>query len=348
MTIQHSRQVLVTGGGGFLGSAIVKQLVERGDTVRSVSRNRYPMLEAMGVEQIQGDISDATTVQKACKGVDVVFHVAAKPGVWGKYEQYHTPNVMGTQNVVDACADNHVPVLVHTSSPSVIFDGTDMEGVDASYPYPAHFHTHYTRTKAMAEQYVKTAAATGRVNAVILRPHLIWGPGDPHLVPRVIERANKLARVGKTDKRVDTIYIDDAATAHVLAADCLAKDPSLSGNIYFISQDEPVYMIDMLNGILAAAGLPPITRTLPAGLVWLAGALLEGGYTILGIKKEPPMTRFVAKELATAHWFDIGAAKRDLGYRPAITIEEGLKKLEAWLRESEGTASSITAQRTRR
>ncbi|MDY6905738.1 MAG: NAD-dependent epimerase/dehydratase family protein [Thermodesulfobacteriota bacterium] len=331
MTIQNSRQVLVTGGGGFLGSAIVRQLIERGDTVFSISRNTYPMLEKLGVTQIQGDISDAATVVNACKGMNIVFHVAAKPGVWGKYAEYHTPNVLGTQNVVDACAENKVPVLIHTSSPSVIFDGTDMEGINESYPYPAHFHTHYTKTKAMAEQYVKSATEGGRVKAIILRPHLIWGPGDPHLVPRVIERSRKLARVGKTDKLVDTIYIDDAATAHVLAADRLIENPSLSGNIYFISQDEPIYMMEMLNGILAAAGLPPITRTLPAGLVWFAGALMEGGYTALGIKKEPPMTRFVAKELATAHWFDISAAKRDLGYRPAITIEEGLNKLAAWL-----------------
>ncbi|MDY6824984.1 MAG: NAD-dependent epimerase/dehydratase family protein [Thermodesulfobacteriota bacterium] len=332
-----ARTILVTGGGGFLGAAIVRQLVQRGDTVRSLSRNTYPELAELDVEQVQGNISNAKTVMTACRGVDAVIHAAAKAGVWGKYADYHGPNVQGTKNVVAACAEIGIPALVHTSSPSVIFDGNDMEGIDESHPYPAVFHTHYTKTKAMAEQYVKAAAYSGRIKAVILRPHLIWGPGDPHLVPRVIERAKKLARVGKTDKLVDTIYIDDAASAHVLAADRLAENPSLSGNIYFISQGEPVYMIDMLNGILAAAGLPPTTRTLPAGFVWLAGAVLEGAYTALGIKKEPPMTRFVAKELATAHWFDIRAARRDLGFQPEHTIEEGLKKLEEWLKASGGT-----------
>jgi len=183
----------------------------------------------------------------------------------------------------------------------------------------------------MAEQMVRRAAAEGQVRVIILRPHLIWGPGDPHLVPRVIQRADKLARIGRGDKRVDTIYIDDAARAHLLAADRLAEEAALSGSIYFISQDEPIPMWDMINGILAAADKPPINRTVPAGAVWLAGALLEAVYRLGRRKTEPPMTRFVAKELATAHWFDISAAKQDLGYQPRLTIQEGLDRLAAWL-----------------
>ncbi|MFP4445555.1 MAG: NAD-dependent epimerase/dehydratase family protein [Desulfosudaceae bacterium] len=327
------RKVLVTGGGGFLGKAIVQQLAERGDRVFSLARNRYPELAPLGVTQIPADISQPEPVIEACRDMDVVFHTAAKPGVWGAYAEYHRPNVLGTQSVLDACRINRVPILIYTSTPSVVFDGKDMEGVDESCPYPRRLPTPYTRTKAMAEQMVRRAAAAGQVRVIILRPHLIWGPGDPHLVPRVIERADKLVRIGRGDKLVDTIYIDDAARAHLLAADRLAADPSLSGNIYFISQDEPIAMWDMINGILAAAGKPPITRSLPAGAVWLVGALLEAAYRLTGRKNEPPMTRFVAKELATAHWFDISAAKRDLGYQPRLTIREGLDRLAAWLRE---------------
>lgn len=329
-------KVLVTGGGGFLGGAIVRQLVQKGERVFSLARNTYPELEALGVTQIQGDISQPDIVLNACQGMDVIFHTAAKPGVWGAYEEYYRPNVMGTENIVAACRQHRVPVLIHTSSPSVIFDGQDMAGVDESRPYPDHLPTPYTRTKAAAEQLVLRESARGHIKAIILRPHLIWGPGDPHLVPRVIERADKLVKVGREDKLVDTIYIDDAARAHLLAADSLAANPDLSGNIYFISQDEPIAMWDMINGILAAAGRDPIKRSLPAGVVWMVGALLETLYRLTGRKQEPPMTRFVAKELATAHWFDISAAKRDLGYQPRINISQGLDNLAAWLRTNDG------------
>lgn len=331
MTGQPGREILVTGGGGFLGSAVVRQLVARGDHVRSLARNAYPELDALGVTQIQGDISRPGAVLDACEGVDAVCHTAAKPGVWGDYEDYFRPNVLGTTNIVDACKKHRIPVLVHTSSPSVVFNGRDMEGVDESCPYPGEHPTHYTRTKAMAEKLVVEAARKGDITAVVLRPHLIWGPGDPHLVPRVIERAARLVRVGKADKLVDTIYIEDAANAHVLALDALAEKPALSGRIYFISQDDPVPMFDMLDDILAAAGIKPIQKTLPAGLVYGVGALLEAVYTLLRKTDEPPMTRFVAKELATAHWFNISAAKTDLGYQPQRTVQQGLKELGQWL-----------------
>ena len=331
MTTSKSKKVLVTGGGGFLGSAIVRQLSLRGDRVTSLARHNYGHLEAQDVRQIRGDISELNVVIRACRGMDMVFHTAAKAGVWGRYEEYYRANVMGTENIITACKHHRIPVLIHTSSPSVIFNGMDMEGVDESCPYPESFPTHYTKTKAVAEQMVVAAAQTGDIKAVILRPHLIWGPGDPHLVPRVLERADKLVKVGKRKNLVDTVYIDDAAAAHVLAADRLVEEPSLSGRIYFISQDEPIPMWDMINGILKAGGRPPITRTMPAGLVWGVGAALEGIYKIAGIRQEPPMTRFVAKELATAHWFDISAARHDLGYHPRFTIKEGLEKLALWL-----------------
>ncbi|MEW6079144.1 MAG: NAD-dependent epimerase/dehydratase family protein [Thermodesulfobacteriota bacterium] len=332
MTPTNPKKILVTGGGGFLGSAIVRRLVVRGDRVTTLSRSSYAGLESMDVRQIRADISDANAVILACRGMDMVIHTAAKPGVWGSYDEYYRPNVMGTENIVAACRHHHIPVLIHTSSPSVVFTGGDMEGVDETVPYPETFPTHYTKTKAMAEKMVVSAARQKDITAVVLRPHLIWGPGDPHLVPRVLARAKKLVKVGNRNNLVDTIYIEDAAAAHILAADRLAANPSLSGRIYFISQDEPIPMWDMINGILKAGGLPPITRTLPAGMVWGIGAVLEASYKMMGIKQEPPMTRFVARELATAHWFNISAAKRDLGYQPRYTIQQGLDQLARWLR----------------
>ena len=331
METSKIKKVMVTGGGGFLGNAIIRKLVEQGQQVYNFSRHSYSELEALGVQQIQGDLSDQDAVEKGFSGMDLVYHVAAKPGVWGTYQEYYKPNVLGTRNVIHACQKNKIQNLIYTSSPSVVFTGEDMEGVDESVPYPEKTHTHYTKTKTIAEQAVREAAKQGSLNAIILRPHLIWGPGDPHIVPRVIQRSQKLVRVGNRNNLVDTIYIDNAADAHILAAKKLEENPSLSGKVYFISQDDPIPMWDMINGILNAADLPPITKSLPVKAVWTIGAILEFVYTVFPISGEPRMTRFVANELGTSHWFDISAAKNDLGYQPNVSTKEGFRRLKEWL-----------------
>jgi len=323
-------KVLVTGGGGYLGSAIVTLLVERRYHVRSFSRNHYPELSSMGIEQIQGDICDKTEIEQALKGVDLVFHTAAKAGIWGDYSDYYRTNVTGTQNVIAGCKKHHISRLIYTSSPSVVFNGTDMEGVNESVPYPATYHAYYPQTKAIAEQHVIKATGQGLMT-IILRPHLIWGPRDKHFVPRIIARANRLIRVGNGKNLIDTVYIDNAADAHILAADELEKNPKLSGNIYFISQGEPVPLWDMINHILKAASLAPVKRSMPRRMAWLIGGILEFAYRTFNIIGEPRMTRFLADELAKAHWFDISAAGKDLGYTPRISIKEGLRRLESWL-----------------
>ncbi len=208
-----------------------------------------------------------------------------------------------------------------------------MQGVDESVPYPARFHAPYPQTKALAEKAV-VAAADGDLKTVVLRPHLIWGPADNHLVPRIIARAGSLRRVGDGSNRVDTIYVDNAARAHVLAMEALENNPALSGRIYFISDDNPIGLWEMVNRILAAGGKPPVTRSLSPTAAYCIGSVLEWAYRTFGLSGEPRMTRFVARELATTHWFDISAAKRDLGYAAEISIDEGMKRLKAWLAES--------------
>jgi nucleoside-diphosphate-sugar epimerase len=326
--------VLVTGGGGFLGSAIIERLVARGDAVRSLSRSDYPKLTNMGVDQVRGDIADRQTVQTACAGVDLVFHVAAKPPPWGKYRDYYKTNVTGTQNVIEGCIRNNISRLVYTSTPSVVFDGSDMQGVDESVPYPARFNAFYPETKAMAEQLV-LKATDKRLHTVVLRPHQIWGPGDPHFAPRLIARVKKLKRVGRGNNLVDTTYIDNAVDAHILAADTLEKNPEISGNIYFISQADPIPAWDMVDAILATAGLPPVKGTISYKTAWTIGAIMEFFYRTFQFPGEPPMTRFLADAVAKSHWFDISAAKTDLGYKPAVPMEEGLRRLEDWLKTSD-------------
>ncbi|MGD8251790.1 MAG: NAD-dependent epimerase/dehydratase family protein [Desulfobacterales bacterium] len=327
----HPSAVLVTGGGGFLGSAVVRQFLKRGDRVRSLSRNLYPMLDAWGVEQIQGDVGDLSAVQRAASGMDLVVHTAAKAGVWGPWEAYAQANVTGTENVIAACVSNGIKRLVHTSSPSVVFDGSDMEGVDESIPLAPQFHAAYPATKAKAETLVRNASSED-LGTICLRPHLIWGPGDNHLVPRILARGPRLAQIGDGKNKVDTVYIDNAAEAHLLAADALARSPALSGRVYFITNDQPIPLWEMVNRFLSAGGLPPVRRRMSAASARRIGSILEWIYRTFRIPAEPPMTRFLAEELATSHWFDISAARSDLGYRPRVSVDEGLRRLESWLK----------------
>jgi nucleoside-diphosphate-sugar epimerase len=325
-------RVLVTGGGGFLGSAIVRQLLERGIQVRSFQRSPAEALHALGAEIVRGDLCDAQSLTRATAGCDAVMHVAAKAGVWGSAQDYQRVNVQGTQNVVAACREQGIPRLVYTSSPSVVFDGHDENGINESAPYPDTYLAHYPRTKAEAERFV-LAANDPKLATVALRPHLIWGPGDPHLVPRILERARagRLRLVGDGQNLVDSTFVENAAQAHLLALDSLAGDASCAGKAYFISNGQPLPMGQLLNRILAAGQLPPVTKSISPGMAYAAGAVFEAVYRTLRIRGEPPMTRFVARQLSTTHWFDLSAARHDLGYDPHTSIDQGMQQLAAWL-----------------
>jgi nucleoside-diphosphate-sugar epimerase len=325
-------KALVTGGGGFLGGAILRGLLRKGHQVRSFSRGVYPVLEELGVEALQGDVAEAARVQEACRNCEVVFHVAAKAGIWGKYGGYYQSNVKGTENVIEACRREGISRLVYTSSPSVIFDGEDMEGVDERVPYPKRYKAAYPQTKAAAERLV-LKANDATLSTVALRPHLVWGPGDTHLIPGIVARGRtgRLRRIGKTSKLVDFTYVDDAAAAHLLAADRLSPGSSISGRAFFISQGRPMPLWDFIGRVMEAADLPVITRTVPPWVAYAAACLSEGLYRLLPLEGEPPITRFLTEELATAHWFDISAARRELGYDPQVSMEEGFRRLREWL-----------------
>jgi nucleoside-diphosphate-sugar epimerase len=334
-------KALVTGGGGFLGRVIVEQLRARGGEVRSFGRGAYPELSALGVEVVRGDIQDAAAVSKACAGIDCVFHVAAIAGIGGPWQRFYEANVVGTQNVLAACRAQGVPKLVYTSSPSVTFAGRDQCGIDEQQAVPdldwlAANNCHYSRSKALAEAEV-LAANGSQLSTCALRPHLIWGPRDQHLIPRLIARAKsgRLRRVGDGTNKVDIIYVDNAAIAHLQAADALAApSSSVRGRAYFLSQGESVNCWAWIDEILALANLPPVKKSISFPAALRIGGLCETLYGLVRTTREPPMSRFLAWQLASSHWFDIGAAERDFGYEPRISTAEGMKRLAQWLADS--------------
>jgi nucleoside-diphosphate-sugar epimerase len=320
-------KALVTGGGGFLGRAIVEMLLGRGDLVRFIARKKYPDVEALGAEGIQGDIRNLEDVLKACMGMDAVFHTAALPGIWGDIKLYTDINVFGTHNVIEACRRRGVIKLVYTSSPSVVFAMKDECGIDETTPFPQVWFNPYSETKACAEQAVLQSSGRDNLLCCALRPHLLWGPRDTQLLPRLIERARRrqLWIVGKGDNQVDLTYIDNAAMAHLLACDAMTAN-RVAGQVYFISDDKPVVLWEWINAFLEQLGIRPVTRRMPASVAYGLGWSLERVYRILKKQAEPRMTRFLAKALSCSHYYDISKAKRDFRYKATIGNEEGLRR----------------------
>lgn len=345
-----SAPVLITGAGGFVGGGVARAMIARGHVVHAILRRAYPALapleRAGALRVFRGDLADAETARRAAEGCESAFHVAAKAGVWGPYDEYYRSNVVATEHVLAACRAAGVRRLVFTSTPSVVHAGHDVEGVDERAPYAERYETAYPETKAIAERMV-LAESGPALATVALRPHLVWGPGDPHLVPRILERARRgrLVLVGGGAKKIDATYVDSAVHAHLCALDRLAPDAACAGRAYFVAQGEPMPLRDLVNGILDAAGLPPVRRSVDPRVAWAAGAVLEGAYRLARSEREPPLTRFVAHQLSTAHWFDLGAARRDLGYEAPISTAEGLRHLAASLRASAAASASAGDRR---
>lgn len=327
-------RVLVTGPAGFLGGEIVDQLLQRGDQVVGISRGDYPDLADKGVEYHRGDLSDRNLTLRLIRDVDAVVHTAAVAGVWGPYEWFYRINTLATLNVIDACRENDIRTLVFTSSPSVTFGGDHQRGVDETEPYPKQWLCAYPQTKAIAEQAVLKAHQDGVINTCALRPHLVWGANDPHLLARVIDRARsgQLKIVGDGKNLIDTVHVTNAAAAHLDAIDALRDRPDLAGGrSYFIAQDEPVNCWDWIATICETAGVAAPSQRVPFPLAYSIGAGLESLYRLTRRKTEPPMTRFVAAQLAKDHYFDISAAKQRLGYKVRVTMAQGLDQLRvAW------------------
>lgn len=329
-----SNSVLVTGGGGFIGLALVKELCQQGKAVRVLGRHCYPTVKAVGAVSLQGDIRNKEDVQQAATGCDTVFHVAAKAGIWGSFQEYYAVNVQGTLNVLAACKELGIKNLVYTSTPSVVFDGYNLEGADESLPYSAKPLCAYVATKILAEQHV-LHNTSDELRTAAIRPHLVWGPDDTNLIPRLMNRGRKqsLRIIGDGKNQVDIAYIDNVVHAHILAAENLAGTGSAAGHAFFIGQQEPVQLWPWINELFTEMEVPLVTSQVGLGTAKAVGWLLEKGHALVGSKEEPKMTRFLAEQLALSHWFSKKKAATLLGYQEKVSTETGVERLIAWLRQ---------------
>jgi nucleoside-diphosphate-sugar epimerase len=318
-----------------LAHYIVSQLVAAGVNVRCLARGAVERSQKSDVEWVCGDLRDALAASAACAGIDAVFHVAGVAGLWGKWKHFYDNNVLATRNVIEGCRQHRVQKLVFTSSPSVTFDGRPQQNVNEQVGYARRWLSNYSHSKALAEQEVLAANGEGLATCA-LRPHTIWGPGDRHLLPRIIEKARsgRLRRVGDGQNLIDITYVENAARAHLQAARSLTTGSALVGKPYFISQGEPVNCWQWINEILGLAGLPPVEQSVSLSVAWYAGAACELAHGILGISAEPPMTRYLASLLGTSHYFDISRARQDFGFEPVVTKVEGMLRLAKYIRES--------------
>lgn len=339
MTHGENSLTLVTGASGFLGGSICRRLLAQGRRVRALSRSATPELERLGAETVCADVSDTMATNRACLAVTTIFHAAAMVGIWGPREAFERTNIGGTRNILEACRRNKVQRLVFTSSPSVVFNDDHLSGVDETIPLGTDFPADYPRTKAEAERIALAADRPGGLRVTSLRPHLIFGEGDMNLLPRIVNRAKagRLRIVGAGDNRVDLSYIDNVVDAHLCAEKALASpSPTAGGRAYFITNGEPVELWTWINNLLEQLQLEPVRRRISLQAAHRVGGICEFLWRTLRLGGEPPMTRFVASELAKDHWFNIEAAKRDLRYEPKISMREALDRTLPWLRRHLG------------
>lgn len=325
-------RILLTGGRSSLGGAVARQLAGRGDQVTVLQRRPSDL----GLPEVLTDLTDRSAVRAAVAGQDAVIHLAAKVGISGSWPEFLRTNVTGTGVIVDACRDLGVPRLVHISSPSVAHAGEALAGVGATPADPVHARGHYARSKAMAEL-VALAADSAELRVLALRPHLVWGPGDTQLVQKIVDRSRRgsLPILGTGAALVDTTYVDNAVDAVVAAVDRVER---VHGRPLVVTNGEPRPVAELIAGMAAAGGSPPPHRHLPARAGFVAGAAVEAVWGLrraLGRPAEdPPMTRFLAEQLSTAHWFDQRETRELLDWRPRVDLASGFALLADWYRSA--------------
>ena len=308
----------------MLGRSTAERLLRRGDEV-TVLQRRPAGLDA---REVLGDVADQDVVRRAARSQDAVVHLAAKVDVVGRRADYVRANIDGTRSVVDGCLQAGVGRLVHVSSPSVAHAGHPLVGAGADPADPASARGLYSWSKAVAEQ-LALGADSDALPVLAVRPHLVWGPGDTQLVARIVERARagRLPVIGTGGALIDTTYVDNAAAALVAAVDVCGP---VHGEALVVSNGEPRPVRDMLDRLCDAAGVPGPVRRVPVPVALLAGAAVDSVWAVTGRQDTPPLTRFLAEQLSTAHWFDQRRTREALGWIPEVSLEEGFGRLAAW------------------
>lgn len=319
-------RVLVTGASSLIGRHTVTRLLERGDTVTTLQRSPA----GLGTTEVLGSVTDADVLARACDRQDGIVHLAAKVGVTGGWDEFESVNVRGTIGLLDAARRADVGRVVHVSSPSVAHSGRPLVGAGADPADPSGTRGHYATSKAVAEVAALDAAAAG-FPVVAVRPHLVWGPGDTQLVGRIVQRARqgRLALVGSGSALIDTTYVANAADALVAALD---RADELAGRALVVSNGEPRTVHEIVSRIVVAAGVPWSPRRVPTLVAIAGGALVERWWERTRRTDDPPMTRFLAEQLSTAHWFDQRRTRDLLGWEPAVSLGDGFERLAAWFR----------------
>ena len=319
-------RVLITGGTSVIGLAVAERLLARGDDVTTLARRSGPA--GRNVNERLGDITDNEALAQAVEGCQSVIHLAAKVDVIGPWHEFERVNVEGTRRLLLAAQTAGVGRFVHVSSPSVANDGRSLIGAGAGPADPNSTRGHYATTKALAEQ-LALQHRPGGPAVVAIRPHLVWGPSDRQLTERIVDRARsgRLAIIGSGGALIDTTYLDNAADALVAALD---RAEELAGRALVVSNGEPRPVAELLTRIAAAGGQPPPRLRIPRRVAFVAGMAIERLWSAQGRTDDPPMTSFLAEQLATAHWFDQRSTREALKWKPAVSLDEGFRRLTTW------------------
>jgi nucleoside-diphosphate-sugar epimerase len=323
-------KVLVTGTGSLLLGGIASELVRRGDDVVCLQRRPSTFVGHQNAHQVLADICDVDAVAQAAQGCDAIIHGAARVGIVGSQKEFFDTNVTGTKNILQAAEQHSISRLVFVSTPSVAHTGDSLIGAPAGEAEIGRSRSYYAESKAIAERTVLNAR-NEHLAVVAIRPHLVWGPGDTQLVGRIVERAasGHLAVIGTGNALVDSTYIDNAISAHIAALDALHIGSACDGKAYVISNGEPRTVNELMRSMCDAAGIPFEPRHVSLAMGIRLGSVIERLWPLMK-SSEPPLTRFVAEQLGTAHWFDQRAVQQDLGWTPQVSLDEGFQRLTQW------------------
>ena len=315
-------RICVTGASGLLGSGVARALVEQGHHVTTLQRRPSG---ADGAQDVLGSVTDPACVEGALTGAEAVIHLAAKVSMAGDSAQFDRVNIDGTRTVIEAAQAAGVKRFVHISSPSVAHSGSSIIGEGAQPANPQTARGDYARTKAQGE-IIALNADSDSFPVIVLRPHLMWGPGDTQLTERIIERAKqgRIPILGSGTPLIDTLYSTNAVDAIIAALEVV---PHTHGEALVVTNGQPRPVGELLNRIAVAGGADPIRMHVPAGAAKVAGSAIETVWNLTEHDDEPPLTHFLAEQLSTAHWFDQRRTREALNWTPAVSIEQGLQIL---------------------